>query len=331
MQKLFITGTAGFIGFHLSQHLLKRGYHIHGFDGITPYYDQRLKRDRHQILLGDPKFSASEALLEDERTLHAAIQAFQPDAVIHLAAQAGVRYSLENPRAYIDANMIGTFNILEAVRKIGIGHFMMASTSSVYGAKSKLPFVESEATIQPLTLYAATKIAAEAMAHSYASLWNIPTTAFRFFSVYGSWGRPDMALFKFTEAILNNRAIDLYNNGQMTRDFTFVADLVTAIALLVDKAPGNDHGAPFQTVNIGNAHPVSLLEFVAELEKSLGKYALRNLMPMQPGDVSDTWADISKLVRLTGYTPATPLALGITDFVDWYRGYYASDVRKTGT
>ncbi len=326
--KYFITGTAGFIGFHLSRLLLESGAQVHGYDGITPYYDQRLKQARHTILRRFSGFSANEAMLEDRDTLRKAALRFQPGRIVHLAAQAGVRYSLENPAAYVDANLVGTFNVLEVAREIGIEHLMLASTSSVYGANQKMPFSEDDASDAPLTLYAATKKSTELMAHSYASLWNIPTTSFRFFSVYGAWGRPDMALFKFTQAILAGQPIDLYNHGKMQRDFTYVGDLVKAITLLADCPPQSQQNAPFQVVNIGNAAPVPLLDFVAELELLLGRMSLRNLMPMQVGDVPATWADTTKLRALTGFQPNTSVREGIRAFVDWYLEYYGHNQAK---
>ncbi len=331
MTKVFVTGSAGFIGYHLCSLLLDQGCMVHGYDGMTPYYDTQLKRDRHAMLGQKTGFSASEAMLENDLALNKAMAEFQPDIVIHLAAQAGVRYSLENPRAYIDANLVGTFNVMEAVRKHDVAHFMMASTSSVYGANTKMPFHESDPTDTQLTLYAATKKSCEVMAHSYASLWKIPTTVFRFFSVYGSWGRPDMALFKFTEAILAGRPIDLYNHGDMTRDFTHVSDLVKAVSLLAKSLQPDFSSPHYRIVNIGNAQPISLLEFVSTLEKALGIKSIRNLLPMQAGDVKATWADTSKLQFLTGFRPATNIADGIADFVDWYVSYYGGRQIKTGT
>lgn len=329
--KYFVTGSAGFIGFHLCRYLLDHGQEVAGYDGITPYYDQTLKRHRHNMLRSSPEFTCTEAMLEDDKALDAAVRKATPDIIVHLAAQAGVRYSLENPAAYIGANLVGTFNVLEVARQLEISHLMLASTSSVYGANTKLPFAEDDSSDSPLTLYAATKKSTELMAHSYASLWNLPTTAFRFFSVYGPWGRPDMALFKFTEAILAGRPIELYNHGQMSRDFTYVSDIVRAIALLSEKTPSKSGTAPFQVVNIGNADPVALTEFVAQLEDQLGINAIRNLLPMQPGDVPATWADTAKLRQLTGFQPATKVADGIREFVDWYLAYYPQQSLKTGT
>lgn len=334
-QRVFITGTAGFIGFHLARLLLDEGFVVHGFDGMTDYYDVTLKRRRHQMLLQSPGFTATEAMLEDAQAVMAAAMACEPDVIVHLAAQAGVRYSLENPRAYIDSNITGTFNVMEAARELGVGHLLMASTSSVYGANEDMPFREIDKADTPLTIYAATKKANESLSHSYAHLWNLPTTMFRFFTVYGPWGRPDMALFKFVDAILRDRPIDIYNNGEMYRDFTYVTDLVRAIRLLIDVPPArpSDPGeiepgdslsavAPHRVVNIGNSEKVRLLDFVDAIEAELGKPAVRNYMPMQPGDVHATWADATLLHELTGYRPKTGYRQGIAQFVAWFRDYY---------
>ena len=243
MRKILITGTAGFIGFHLARLLLAEGFRVHGYDGMSDYYDIRLKQRRHQILLQNPQFTATEALLEDSATLDRTADDFQPEVIVHLAAQAGVRYSLENPRAYLDSNVIGSFNVMEVARRLKVQHLLMASTSSVYGANEEMPFGETQKADTQLTIYAATKKASESMGHAYAHLWSIPTTMFRFFTVYGPWGRPDMALFKFVEAILQDRPIEVYNHGEMFRDFTYVADLVQAIRLLIDTPPPLPHTA----------------------------------------------------------------------------------------
>ncbi|MGE8136142.1 NAD-dependent epimerase/dehydratase family protein [Novosphingobium subterraneum] len=332
MRRVLITGTAGFIGFHLAKLLLAEGFRVHGYDGMTDYYDVNLKRRRHAMLLQHPGFQATEGMLEDEEKLWNVAKRFQPDAIVHLAAQAGVRYSLENPRAYIDSNVVGTLNVMEAARKLGVGHLLMASTSSVYGANEDMPFTEVEKADTQLTIYAASKKANESMGHSYAHLWNIPTTMFRFFTVYGPWGRPDMALFKFTKGILEGTPIDIYNNGEMWRDFTYVTDLVRGICGLIDAVPGEPEtavegdslspAAPFRIVNIGNSDKVRLLDFIDAIEAELGRKAIRNYMPMQIGDVPATWADASLLQRLTGYRPETPFREGVARFVDWYRGYY---------
>lgn len=335
VRKAFITGTAGFIGYHLAALLLRHGWQVAGYDGMTDYYDVALKRARHARLLQTPGFSATEAMLEDIPALDRAIDSFVPDVIIHLAAQAGVRYSLENPRSYIESNVVGTFNVMEAARRLGVQHLLMASTSSIYGANEDMPFAETDKADGQLTIYAATKKATESMGHAYAHLWNLPTTMFRFFTVYGTWGRPDLAYFKFVDAILNDRPIDIYNHGEMWRDFTCVDDLVEGIRLLIDAVPVRpgpgeaipdgdslSKDAPFRIVNIGNSDKVRLLDFVEAIEEVLGKTAVKNMMPMQKGDVPATWADASLLKRLTGYQPKTDIRDGMRAFVAWYRDYY---------
>lgn len=333
-RKIFVTGTAGFIGFHLARLLLAEGFRVHGYDGMTDYYDVTLKQRRHAMLFENENFTATEAMLEDRSCLDAVLDEFQPEIIVHLAAQAGVRYSLENPRAYIDANIIGSFNVMEAARRLNVRHLLMASTSSVYGANEDMPFRETDKADTQLTIYAATKKANEAMAHSYAHLWNLPTTMFRFFTVYGTWGRPDLALYRFVDAILDERPIDIYNNGDMYRDFTYVDDLVRGIRLLMDAAPerpvdgvvaeGDSLSpvAPFRIVNIGNSQKIRLMDFVEAIEDCLGKKAIRNYMPMQMGDVPATLADTSLLVKLTGYNPQTNFRNGIARFVEWFREYH---------
>lgn len=335
MRRVLVTGSAGFIGFHLSSLLLQDGFAVHGYDGMTDYYDVALKAARHQILRQHPHFTADEAMLEDQAALDAAFDSFRPDVVVHLAAQAGVRYSLENPRAYIESNITGAFNVLENAHRHKVAHLLMASTSSVYGANEDMPFAENDKADWPLTVYAATKKANEALGHTYAHLWNIPVTMFRFFTVYGPWGRPDMALFKFVDAIKAGRPIDVYNNGEMWRDFTYVTDLVRAIRLLIDAAPPRlapgavvpagdslSPAAPYRVVNIGNSDKVRLLDFIDAIEAELGITAIRNYMPMQQGDVPATWADASLLKTLTGYAPQTGFREGIAQFVAWHRDYY---------
>jgi UDP-glucuronate 4-epimerase len=328
--RIFITGAAGFIGFHLARRLLALGHLVDGFDGMTPYYDPRLKEARREILLAQDGYRDTIAMLEDMAALTQAAEQSAPDVVIHLAAQAGVRYSLENPRAYVESNLVGAFNVMEIARLLQPRHFLIASTSSVYGASPTVPFHESDKTDHPLTLYAASKKAGEAMAHSYAHLWSIPTTMFRFFTVYGPWGRPDMAPLKFLDAIENGRAIDIYNHGDMSRDFTFVDDLVEGIVRLIDCVPARDAGdesvspvAPFRIVNIGRGAPVALLDFIDALEAALGKKAIRNYLDMQKGDVPRTFASADLLERLTGYRPGTPVEAGVRALVDWYRDYCA--------
>lgn len=333
--RFLITGTAGFIGFHLAKRLLADGHEVQGVDGMTPYYDVELKKARHAQLAKSNHFTAHTLMLEDEARLAAVYKAAKPDIVVHLAAQAGVRYSLENPRAYVDSNLVGTFNVLELLRKNPPKHFLLASTSSVYGANETMPFKETDRADFPITLYAATKKAGELMAHSYAHLFDIPTTAIRFFTVYGPWGRPDMALFKFVDAILHDRPIEIYGEGKMSRDFTYVEDLVEAMVRLVPVVPSGDTAhqtdaldskspaAPWRVVNIGRGQPVPLLDFIAAIEAKLGKTAKRKLLPMQPGDVTDTFANADLLEELTGYRPATPVETGVSAFVDWYRAYFS--------
>lgn len=335
MTKILITGSAGFIGFHLAKLLLEQGFEVIGYDGLSDYYDVGLKKARHDILKKYPKFSCTIGRLEDFETLSACCEAAQPNVIVHLAAQAGVRYSLENPRAYINANVIGTFNVMECARTLKVDHLLMASTSSVYGANEDMPFSETDKADTPMTIYAATKKAGEAMGHSYAHLWNLPTTMFRFFTVYGPWGRPDMAYFKFTKSILNGDPIDIYNHGDMYRDFTYVEDIVKGISLLIDTIPPRpDAGAdkvqgdslspvaPFRIVNIGNSDKVRLMDFIQAIEDALEVKAQYNFMDMQMGDVPATWANASLLHDLTGYRPKTDMRDGVKAFVDWYRQYY---------
>lgn len=328
--KIFITGSAGFIGFHLANKLLKEGMIIHGYDAMNSYYDVSLKKDRHSILSNNSNFTTTKGILEDNEKLNKIVKQFRPDVIVHLAAQAGVLYSLDNPRAYVDSNIIGTFNIMEAAKKHNVKHLLMASTSSVYGANNSMPFNENDKADTQLTIYAATKKANESMAHSYAHLWKLPTTMLRFFTVYGPYGRPDMALFKFVDAILKDKPIDIYNQGEMYRDFTYVDDLVHAISLLIDKVPNNNRVdkdnslniAPYRVINIGNSNKVKLLDFIDEIEKILSKKAIRNYMPLQKGDVPATWADCSLLQQLTGYAPNTSINHGVKKFIDWYMSYY---------
>jgi UDP-glucuronate 4-epimerase len=328
-----ITGTAGFIGFHVAKRLLRDGHEVVGLDGMTSYYNVEYKRRRHAMLLQSASFSAHEVMLEDAEDVARVWDEAEPDVVIHLAAQAGVRYSLENPGSYIASNVVGTFNILENARRTGLKHLLLASTSSVYGGNEEMPFSERHRTDHPMTIYAATKKSTELMAHSYAHLFDIPTTAFRFFTVYGPWGRPDMALFKFVSAIFDDKPIELYNAGKMERDFTYIDDLVEGIVRLVDTPP-SERGeiplesdsispvAPFRVVNIGSENPVALLDFVEAIEAATGRKAIRIDREMQPGDVPRTYADASLLAELTAYRPATPISTGIAEFVAWYRDYH---------
>jgi len=332
MTRFLITGAAGFIGYHLSRRLLADGHAVTGFDAMTDYYDPALKRARVARLSRFPGYTHVEGLLEQDGALAAACASDAPDVIVHLAAQAGVRYSIDAPRTYIDSNLTGSWAVLELARQVRPRHLLMASTSSVYGANEAMPFAENHAADNPMSLYAATKKSMEAMAHSYAHLFGVPSTMFRFFTVYGPWGRPDMALFKFTDAILEGRPLDLYGEGEMGRDFTYVDDLVESVLRLVDVVPGAgdrvtapgvtdtlSRVAPYRVVNIAGGQPVPLLDFVRTLESATGRTAQLNRMPMQPGDVRRTWADERLLHALTGYTPATPLDVGVAAFVDWYR------------
>ncbi len=330
--RLLVTGSAGFVGFSLARKLLAAGHTVCGIDGMTPYYDVALKERRHDLLRRHHNFTAHRLMLEDGEALDEAAAAAEPEIVFHLAAQAGVRYSLDHPRAYIDSNVVGSFNVIEFCRRHPVRHLLIASTSSVYGANARLPFAETDPTDTPLTIYAASKKAAEAMAHGYAHLWNIPTTVFRLFTVYGPWGRPDMALFKFVKAMLAGELVEIYNHGEMERDFTYIDDAALSIERLMDKVPvaGRPVGdmdslspvAPFRVVNVGGGAPVKLMDFVAAIEKALGIAAKRHYIDMQAGDVPNTRASSALLEALIGFRPATPIATGIADFVAWYREYH---------
>jgi len=332
--RYLITGTAGFIGFHLARRLLDEGHFVVGFDAMTPYYDVALKERRHAVLAQSNGFRLVIARLEDRAALDAAAALAEPDVIVHLAAQAGVRYSLENPQAYVDSNLVGSFNVLELARAIQPKHLLLASTSSVYGANAKIPFAELDRADEPLTLYAASKKAMELMAHSYAHLFRVPTTAFRFFTVYGPFGRPDMALFKFVAAILKGEPIDIYGEGRMSRDFTYVDDLVEGIVRLAALPPSEANRVPsidtlspegpYRTVNIGGGQPVELIRFVETVEAAVGRPALRNMLPMQAGDVPRTFAAPDLIEALTAYKPQTPIEAGVARFVEWYRGYYGA-------
>jgi UDP-glucuronate 4-epimerase len=331
LMQVLITGTAGFIGFHLARRMLAEGHSVCGIDGITPYYDPDLKRRRHAMLAALPNFTARELMLEDAEGLAECVRTTAADVVIHLAAQPGVRYSAENPRAYMDSNIVGTFNLLDALRAHPCRHLLLASTSSVYGANPQQPFEEGHSTDRPVSLYAATKKATEALAYSHAHLSGLPTTVMRFFTVYGPWGRPDMALFKFTRNILAGDPIEVYGAGKMTRDFTYVADVVEAIWRLAGHPPQSERGgtaaaavfgAPYRVVNIGSSNPIGLEDFIVTVERAVGRKAIRSDLPMQPGDVPATWASTALLWQLTGYKPSTSLADGVNAFVAWYREYH---------
>ncbi|TDK50887.1 NAD-dependent epimerase/dehydratase family protein [Antarcticimicrobium luteum] len=331
MRSALITGSAGFIGYHLCARLLAQGWQVTGLDCLSDYYDVELKRRRHALLETDPNFTPVIGRLEDPGRLKTLMRDAAPDLVIHLAAQAGVRHSIEAPRDYVEANLIGTFELLEAARAHPPGHLLLASTSSVYGANTDMPYGERDKADTQMSFYAATKKATEAMAHSYAHLYRLPTTMFRFFTVYGPWGRPDMAHFKFTRAILRGEPIDVYNHGKMQRDFTYIDDLVDGILGLAGAVPGNtpvsaqdslSPVAPFRIVNIGGSKPTALMEFIAAIEAACGREASMVMHPMQPGDVPATWADTRLLTELTGYAPKVGVEEGLRRFVAWYRDYY---------
>jgi UDP-glucuronate 4-epimerase len=333
MKPVLITGAAGFIGFHLAGRLLDRGRTVIGVDNLNDYYDVKLKQSRLELLQRRDHFVFSRTDITQENALWQLFEEHRPDFVVNLAAQAGVRYSLKNPRAYIDSNLVGFGNILECCRHFAVKHLVYASSSSVYGANTKLPFSVHDNVDHPVSLYAATKKANELMAHTYSHLFQLPATGLRFFTVYGPWGRPDMSYFLFTRAILEDRPIDVFNNGNMRRDFTYIDDIVEGIERVLQRIPvsnpdwdaaGGDAGAssaPYRIYNIGNNQPVALLHFIETLENALGKKARKNFLPMQPGDVPETFADIADLERDVGFRPATPLEVGLQRFVDWYRQF----------
>ena len=331
--KIIVTGSSGFIGFHVSKKLLESGKKVHGLDSMNNYYDVNLKKARLKILKKYKNFSFSKTKIENKKNLDKAFKKFKPAIVIHLAAQAGVRYSIEKPRVYLDSNITGTYNVIEISKKLNVKHLIMASSSSVYGANKKIPFKEIDKTETQMSIYAATKKSNESMAHAYSNIWKVPITMVRFFTVYGPWGRPDMALFKFTKGILNNKKIDIYNNGKMYRDFTYIDDIVSGINLLIKKIPNTKQLgrykddslspiAPFRILNIGNTKKVYLLDFIKEIEKVLGKKAKRNYMPLQKGDVKQTLSNTNLLKKITRYNPKTNFKTGIRKFLDWYLEYY---------
>lgn len=329
--RFLVTGSAGFIGFHLCRRLIHLGHQVDGLDGMTDYYDPALKRARHEELSHSNLFRAHDIMLEDGAALKRLIEESDPEIVIHLAAQAGVRYSIEQPSSYVSANIVGTFNLIEALHARPLRHFMLASTSSIYGANA-MPFSEAQRSDHPLSFYAATKKACEAMTHSYAHVWNMPTTAMRFFTVYGPWGRPDMALFKFTQNIIEGRPIDVFNGGNMQRDFTYIDDCIEAIVRLIDCVPpcggaGNtdpslSSAAPWRAVNIAGGAPVALEAYISAIEEATGRKAIRNELPIQPGEPQATLASTHVLEQLTGFRPRTHIRDGVRAFVDWYRTFY---------
>ncbi len=332
--RILVTGTAGFIGAALAQRLLARGDIVHGFDNHNDYYDPALKEARLAQFAAHPAYTHQRAELADSAAVDAAFASFRPQRVVHLAAQAGVRYSIENPRAYVQSNLVGFVNILEACRHGGIDHLVYASSSSVYGANRKLPFAVEDAVDHPVSLYAASKKANELMAHTYSHLYRLPTTGLRFFTVYGPWGRPDMSPMLFAERISRGDPIDVFNHGRHSRDFTYIDDIVEGVIRTLDHPaepdPAYDAGqpnpgtssAPYRVYNLGNDQPVQLLRFIELLEQQLGRTVEKRLLPMQPGDVPDTWADVSALRRDVGYAPGTSIEEGVARFVAWYRGYH---------
>lgn len=337
---VLVTGCAGFIGFHTVRRLLGEGRPVVGLDNLNAYYSPRLKQDRLSVLRGSDRFAFQQIDLVDRDAVADLVRTVQPDCVIHLAAQAGVRGSIENPWAYVDSNLVGFLSILEACRHHDVAHLVYASSSSVYGSNTKLPFAVEDAVDHPVSLYAATKKANELMAHTYSHLYRLPTTGLRFFTLYGPWGRPDMAIWKFTEAILAGRPIELYNHGALRRDFTYVDDVVEAIVRLAEQPAAPNpawsgeapdpatSNAPWRVYNISNHSPVELLHVVSLLEHSLGRRAIRRLVPLQPSDVPATYGDVDALSEALGFLPATPIDVGITRFVDWYREYHGTLSRE---
>lgn len=332
--KFLVTGAAGFIGFHVSERLLAAGHQVIGIDNLNDYYDVSLKQARLNLIENHPNFRFQKLDLADREGMADLFAAEKPQRVIHLAAQAGVRYSLENPHAYADANLVGHLNVLEGCRHHKVEHLLYASSSSVYGLNRKMPFSTDDSVDHPVSLYAATKKANELMSHTYSHLYGLPTTGLRFFTVYGPWGRPDMALFKFTKAIVAGKRIDVYNHGKMRRDFTYIDDIAEAIVRLQDVIPQADpswtvetgspatSSAPYRVYNIGNSSPVELMDYISALEKALGKEAQKNMLPIQPGDVLETSADTSALYEAIGFKPHTSVEEGVKRFVEWYKAFY---------
>ncbi len=334
MSPILVTGAAGFIGYHVTQVLLKQGYSVIGIDNLNTYYDVRLKQGRLAQLKSHPQFKFHRLDIVNRDGLDKLFAHYAPVQVVHLAAQAGVRYSLENPNAYADSNLVGFVNILEGCRHYQVQHLVFASSSSVYGANRQLPYAVSQSVDHPISLYAATKKANELMAHTYSHLYGLPTTGLRFFTVYGPWGRPDMAPFKFTKAILEGRTIDVYNYGRMRRDFTYIDDVVEGVVRTLHHIPessgqgnidpGHSH-APYHIYNIGNGCPVELMHFIEVIENYLGIKANKNMLPIQPGDVLETCADVGPLRQVVGFQPSTPLEVGLPKFIDWFKDYYQTN------
>jgi len=334
MARVLVTGAAGFIGYHVSRKLIERGDDVVGLDNLNAYYEVSLKEARLARLQAASGFSFRRADVGDRTAMEDLFVSDRPEMVVHLAAQAGVRYSLQNPHAYVDSNLVGFMNVLECCRHGRIAHLVYASSSSVYGSNTRMPFSVHDNVDHPVSLYAATKKANELMAHTYSHLYSLPTTGLRFFTVYGPWGRPDMALFLFTRAILDGEPIELFNHGRMKRDFTYIDDIVEGVVRTLDRVPHGDASwssdmpdpgasrAPYRVYNIGNNQPVELMEFVAAIEEAVGRKAEKRMLPMQPGDVPATWADVDDLMRDTGFKPQTPIREGVRRFVEWYRGYY---------
>ena len=325
MKKVLITGAAGFIGYHLSQRLLSQGIEVYGIDNMNDYYDVELKKMRLSKLQQNENFSFTEGDIADKEKVEGIFKSFRPDTVMNLAAQAGVRYSITNPDSYIKSNVIGFYNILECCRHYPVDHLVFASSSSVYGGNKKVPYSEADKVDNPISLYAATKKSDELLAYSYSHLYGIPATGLRFFTVYGPMGRPDMAYFGFAEKIMHGKKIDIYNNGDMLRDFTYIDDIVEGVTRILTHIPVPDDptGAKYKIYNIGNHNPVRLMDFITVLEKAIGREAEKNFMPMQPGDVYETYADVTELMKDVGFRPSTSIETGIQNFADWYlKDYY---------